>query len=233
MTRILIVEDDQALTRMLQRVLAAHGYEAVTVADGRSGATMANDPLVGLVILDIGLPRMDGSQVLFHIRQERPRLPVLMLTGRDETKDKVEALEAGADDYLTKPFAVDELVARIRSLTRRAQQQQAPMLEVGDLSLDLLHRRVRRDSHEAELSTRECELLAYFMAHPDKVLSRQQLLSAVWALDFDPQSNIVDVYVRYLRRKIDRHGSPSLIQAIRNAGYRFRPAPVGSRPDQQ
>ncbi|MDQ4008203.1 MAG: response regulator transcription factor [Actinomycetota bacterium] len=233
MTRILIVEDDEALTRMLRRVLAAHGHETITAGDGRVGAQLVSDPLLGLVVLDIGLPEMDGLDLLSRIRHDRPRLPVLMLTGRDETQDKVDALDAGADDYLTKPFAVEELVARIRSLTRRAEQQLTPVLEAGDLRLDLLRRRAQRGTREIELSSRECELLAYFMAHPEEVLSRQHLLSAVWSFDFDPQSNIVDVYVRYLRRKIDLHGTSSLIQAIRNAGYRFRPAAAAPRPTAQ
>jgi DNA-binding response OmpR family regulator len=225
MTRILIVEDDEALTRMLQRVLTSAGHTPVTTADGPSGAELATDPLTELVVLDIGLPGLDGRAVLDRIRETRPGLPVLMLTARDRTEDKVGALDAGADDYLTKPFAVEELLARVRSLARRAEQQQAQVLEVGDLQLDVLHRRARRGDREAELSGRECELLAYFMTHADEVLTRQQILSAVWSFDFDPQSNLVDVYVRYLRRKIDRKGEASLIRAIRHAGYRFQPAP--------
>jgi DNA-binding response OmpR family regulator len=224
MTHILIVEDDQALTRMLRRVLTSAGHDLVTSGDGQSGAELAADPRTELVILDIGLPELDGRAVLERIRESRPSLPVLMLTARDRTEDKVGALDAGADDYLTKPFVVEELLARIRSLSRRAEQQQAQVLESGDLRLDVLRRRVRRGDLEADLSGRECELLAYFMTHADEVLSRQQILSAVWSFDFDPQSNLVDVYVRYLRRKIDREGEPSLIDAIRHAGYRFQPA---------
>jgi DNA-binding response OmpR family regulator len=224
--RILIVEDDDALARMLQRVLDGSGHPTVTTADGESGVELAADPLTTLVILDIGLPKLDGRQVLFRIREQRPTLPVLMLTARDGTEDKVSALDAGADDYLTKPFAVDELLARIRSLARRAEQHQAPVLEVGDLSLDLLRRRAQRGGRQIELSGRECELLEYFMRHPDEVLSREQILATVWSYDFDPRSNLVAVYVRGLRRKLDLHGHPSLISSIRNVGYRFEPAPL-------
>ena len=224
MTRILIVEDDDALTRMLDRVLTGAGHAPLTTREGERGVELATtDTSIELVILDIGLPGLDGRAVLDRVRALRPGLPVLMLTARDRTEDKVGALDAGADDYLTKPFAVEELLARIGSLSRRAERQQTPVLQAGDLQLDVLRRRARRGDLEAELSGRECELLAYFMTHAEEVLTRQQILSAVWSFDFDPQSNLVDVYVRYLRRKIDGPGDQSLIRGIRHAGYRFQP----------
>ncbi len=146
-----------------------------------------------------------------------------MLTARDDIKDKVGALDAGADDYLTKPFDFEELLARIRALTRRADQPLASRIEAGDLKIDLRSRRVWRGERQVELSSREFALLEYFMRHPRQVLSRQQILSAVWDYAFDPGSNVVDVYVSYLRSKLDRRGEPSLIQTVRGAGYRFEP----------
>ncbi|TCJ18378.1 response regulator transcription factor [Rubrobacter taiwanensis] len=222
--RILVVEDEAPIVRMLERGLAAHGYQVLSADNGRDGAALAADEAVEFVLLDISLPEMDGHEVLRRIRQTRPELPVLMLTARDDLQNKVSALNSGADDYLTKPFAFEELLARIHALTRRADQPRSSRLELGDLRIDLLSRRVWRGEKRVELSSREFALLEYFARHPRQVLSRQQLLSAIWDYSFDPGSNIVDVYVRYLRRKIDRPGEPSLITTIRGAGYRFDPA---------
>ncbi len=146
-----------------------------------------------------------------------------MLTARDNLQNKVSALDAGADDYLTKPFAFEELLARIRALTRRTDQPQASLIEAGGLRVDLLSRRTWRGDKQVDLSAREFALLEYFMRHPGQALSRQQILSAIWDYAFDPGSNVVDVYVRYLRRKIDRRGEPSLIETVRGVGYRFDP----------
>jgi DNA-binding response OmpR family regulator len=169
------------------------------------------------------LPGLDGQGVLKKIRARRPELPVLMLTARDNLQNKVGALDAGADDYLTKPFAFEELLARIRALTRRTDQPRASLIEIADLRVDLLSRRVWRGGEQIELSSREFALLEYFMRHPGQALSRQQILSAIWDYAFDPGSNVVDVYVRYLRRKIDRPGESSLIETVRGVGYRFDP----------
>jgi DNA-binding response OmpR family regulator len=177
---------------------------------------------VDLVLLDIMLPA-ERSGVLKRIRFRRPGLPVLMLTARDDMQNKVGALDSGADDYMTKPFAFEELLARMRALVRRADQPRSSRLEVGDLQVDLLSRRVLRGEKQVELSAREFALLEYFMRHPGQVLSRQQILSAIWDYAFDPGSNVVDVYVRYLRRKLDRRGETSLISTVRGAGYRFEP----------
>jgi two-component system OmpR family response regulator len=147
-----------------------------------------------------------------------------MLTARDDLRNKVNALDAGADDYLTKPFDLEELLARIRALTRRADQPRASRIEAGDLKVDLHSRRVWRGDKTVDLSSREFALLEYFMSHPGQVLSRQQILSAIWDFAFDPGSNVVDVYVSYLRNKIDRPGEPSLIETARGAGYRFEPS---------
>ncbi|MBA2450704.1 MAG: response regulator transcription factor [Chloroflexi bacterium] len=221
--RILIIEDELGIVRFLERGLTAHGHQVVSADNGDDGVLLAVDETVDFVLLDISLPGLDGHEVLRRIRAVRPGLPVLMLTARDDLRNKVSALDAGADDYLTKPFAFEELLARIRALTRRADQPRAAQLEAGDLWVDLLSRRARRGSRPVELSSREFALLEYFMRHPGQVLSRQQILSAVWEYAFDGGSNVVDVYIRYLRRKIDRGGEPSLITTIRGAGYRFDP----------
>jgi DNA-binding response OmpR family regulator len=173
------------------------------------------------VLLDIMLPGMDGQEVLRRLRARRPGLPVLMLTARDEVRDKVRALDGGADDYLTKPFDLEELMARMRALVRRADQPQSSRIEMGDLKIDLLSRRVWRGERQVDLSSREFALLEYFVRHSGQVLSRQQILSAVWDYAFDPGSNVVDVYVSYLRNKLDRRGEPSLIATVRGTGYRF------------
>ena len=221
--RILIVEDEAGIVRFLERGLTAHGHGVMTADDGENGLYMAVEEPVDLVLLDISLPKLDGHGVLKRIREKRPGLPVLMLTARDDLRNKVDALDGGADDYLTKPFVFEELLARIRALTRRADQPQSARIQHGDLSMDLLSRRAWRGENKVELSSREFALLEYFMRHPGQVLSRQQILSAIWDYAFDPGSNVVDVYVRYLRSKIDQPGEPSLITTIRGSGYRFDP----------
>ncbi|HSK99112.1 MAG TPA: response regulator transcription factor [Rubrobacteraceae bacterium] len=220
--RVLIIEDDHAIVRFLERGLAAHGHSTVSADNGEDGVRLARDESVDLILLDIMLPLMDGHRVLGRIRLRRPDVPVLMLTARDDLRNKVDALDAGADDYLTKPFDLEELLARIRALTRRADQPQASKIEAGDLKVDLRSRRVWRGDKLVDLSSREFALLEYLMRHPGQVLSRQQILSAVWDYDFDPGSNVVDVYVRHLRNKIDLPGEPSLISTVRGAGYRFQ-----------
>jgi DNA-binding response OmpR family regulator len=216
--RILAVEDEPAILRMLERGLTAAGHQVLAAETGEDAATLAIDEGVDLVLLDITLPGLSGHDVLTRIRARRPELPVLMLTARDDLDNKVRALDAGADDYLTKPFAFEELLARIRALTRRSDQATATLLEVGDVRLDLLGRRVWRGDRSIELSNREFTLLEYLLRHPGQVLSRTQILFAVWEYDADPSSNVVDVYIRYLRRKL---GDPSRISTVRGAGYRY------------
>jgi two-component system OmpR family response regulator len=222
--RVLIVEDDPAIVRFLKRGLAAHGHQSVSADNGHDGVIMAAEGSVDFVLLDIMLPGMDGQEVLRRIRARRPGVPVLMLTARDEVRDKISALDGGADDYLTKPFDLDELLARIRALVRRADQPQASRIQIGDLKMDLRSHRVWRGEKLVDLSSREFALLEYFVRHQGQVLSRQQILSAVWDYAFDPGSNVVDVYVSYLRNKLDRRGEPSLIATVRGAGYRFEPS---------
>ncbi len=221
--KILVVEDEAAIVRFLERGLAAHGHHVLSTGNGEEGVRLAAEDAVDLVLLDIKLPGLDGQKVLTLIRAGRPNLPVIMLTARDDLENKVGALDAGADDYLTKPFAFEELLARIRAVSRRADRPTQTRLQLQDLAIDLLSRRVWRGERQVELSSREFALLEYFMRHPRQVLSRQQILSAVWDYAFDPGSNVVDVYVRHLRNKIDRRGEPSLIQTVRGAGYRFDP----------
>ena len=222
--RVLIVEDDPGIARFLERGLAAHGHRALTANNGQDGVQMATDESVDFILLDIMLPGMDGQEVLRRIRARRPGVPVLMLTARGEVQDKISALDGGADDYLTKPFDLEELLARMRALVRRADQPQASRIQIGDLKMDLRSHRVWRGEKLVDLFLcREFALLEYFVRHQGQVLSRQQILSAVWDYAFDPGSNVVDVYVSYLRNKLDRRGEPSLVATVRGAGYRFEP----------
>ena len=223
---VLIVEDDPSIARFLERGLATHGHRSVSVDNGHDGVIVAADESVDFVLLDImlGDGRPGGAEA--HPGR-RPELPVLMLTARDEVRDKVTALDSGADDYLTKPFDLEELMARMRALVRRSDQPQASRIEVEDLKIDLLSHRVWRGEKQVDLSSREFALLEYFVRHSGQVVSRQQILSAVWDYAFDPGSNVVDVYVSYLRNKLDRRGGPSLIATVRGAGYRFEPPAQG------
>jgi len=191
--------------------------------NGEDGVTLAATEPVDAVLLDIALPGLDGHQTLARLRAHRQDLPILMLTARDDMHNKVSALESGADDYLPKPFVLEELVARIRAMTRRTDQVRSSALEVGDIEMDLLSRRCWRETTSIGLSSREFALLEYFLRNQGRLLTRQQILSAIWEYDFDPESNVVDVYVRYLRRKIDRKGEPSRITTLRGMGYRYDP----------
>lgn len=221
--RILVIEDEPAIVRTLERGLSAHGYTVVSADRGEDGVVLVASEPIDLVLLDIALPGLDGHQTLARLRAIRQDLPILMLTARDDLQNKVSALEAGADDYLTKPFALEELVARIRAMTRRTDQRRSSALEAGDMKLDLLSRRCWRGETQIELSSKEFALLEYFLQNPGRLLTRQQILSAVWDYDFDPESNLIDVYVRYLRRKIDDPGRLSRITTLRGMGYRFDP----------
>ncbi len=221
--RILVIEDEPAVVRTLERGLSAHGYTILSSDNGEDGVMLVASEPIDLVLLDIALPGLDGHQTLLRLRSLRQDLPILMLTARDDLGNKVSALETGADDYLTKPFVLEELVARIRAMTRRSDQQRSSAIEAGDVKLDLLARRCWRDATQIDLSNREFALLEYFLRNPGRLLTRQQILSAIWDYDFDPESNVVDVYVRYLRRKIDQAGEPSRITTLRGMGYRFDP----------
>ncbi len=217
--QLLIAEDEHRVASFLERGLRAEGY-AVTVAhDGERAAQLATTEAFALVILDLRLPKKDGLAVLREIRAVKPALPVLILTARDDLPSKVEGLNTGADDYLTKPFAFEELVARIRAHLRR-QEERADLLRLRDVQLDLRSHRVERDGTLVPLTPREFALLELFLRHPGQVLTRAQILSHVWGYDADPSSNVVDVYVRYLREKLDRPGAPAFIETVRGVGYR-------------
>jgi len=226
--RLLLIEDEPAIVRYLERGLREEGHQIQSANTGEDGMQIALTEDIDLVIVDIGLPGMDGHAVLSAIRRQKPAMPALMLTARDDVASKVRALDAGADDYVVKPFAFAELAARIRALSRRGDQRSAAAVELGDLRLDLLQRRAFRAGRSIELSNREFTLLAHLVQHAGQVLSRTQLLEAVWGYDFDPGSNVVDVYVRYLRRKLDEPGQPSLIQAVRGVGYRLEPPAIAA-----
>jgi DNA-binding response OmpR family regulator len=220
--RILVVEDERAIADFVQRGLEAEGYSVTCAHDGEEGERLALSGAFHLVVLDVMLPGRDGFSVLRELRRRKPEIPVMMLTARGEIEDRIAGLDQGATDYLTKPFSFDELAARIRAHLRRPDQERATGLEAGGISLDLLSRKVRCNGEEIPLSTTEFDLLAYFMRHPGQVLSREQILSAVWGYDHDPGTNVVGVYISYLRRKLDRAVGPSPIETIRGAGYRLR-----------
>jgi DNA-binding response OmpR family regulator len=221
--RILVIEDERALADFIAKALRADGYAATMCHDGPSGEAAALTGDYALVILDILLPGKDGLEILRSIRAREPDLPVILLTARGAIEQKVEGLDLGANDYMTKPFSLEELSARVRAHLRAPGQREASALEANDIHLDLRTRRVERDGHEVHLTAREFDLLVYLMRHPDQVLSREQILNAVWGFDFDPKTKVLEVFIGYLRRKLEQvsdHGDP--IETVRNVGYRLR-----------
>ncbi len=217
MSRILVVEDEAGIARFVQKGLGAVGYRVQVVADGRLALEAIRAGEADLVLLDVGLPGMDGFEVLRRARAEGSTVPIIMLTARTSTGDTVAGLDGGANDYIAKPFRFDELLARVRSRLRDREGVVSQALVRGELSLDLHTRRAHVGESRVELSAREFALLEEFLRHPDQVLTREQLLSRVWGYDFDPGSNVVDVYVRYLRGKV---GSER-IETVRGVGYRL------------
>jgi two-component system, OmpR family, response regulator QseB len=216
--RILIAEDEPRLASFVEKGLRANGFVTSVVGDGAAAALMANDQDFDLLILDLGLPGKDGLEILRELRSHGQRLPTIVLTARDDVEDKVAGLEGGADDYVTKPFRFEELLARVRARLRAdTGAVQAAVLRVGDVVLDSRTRRLAVDGRTIEVSAREFAMLDTFMRHPGQVLSREQLLSHVWGYDHDPGSNVVDVYVGYLRKKV----GADRIRTVRGAGYRF------------
>lgn len=221
MTRVLVIDDDPQLSAALRRALAYEGYEVLLAAEGSEGLRRARDEEPDLIILDVLMPGLDGFEVCRRLRAGGD-VPILMLTARDEVADRVEGLDSGADDYLVKPFAVDELLARIRALLRRRSPEARTVLRFEDLRLDTSTREAFRGERRIELSTREYELLALFMRHPRQVLTRQLIFERVWNYDFGSQSNLIEVYVGYLRQKLEQGGEPRLIHTVRGAGYVLR-----------
>lgn len=221
--RILVVEDERALADFIAKALRADGYATSLCHDGPSGEAAALTGDYALVILDVLLPGKDGLDVLRSIRVREPDLPVILLTARGAVEQKVEGLDLGANDYMTKPVSLEELSARVRAHLRAPGQREASALEACDIRLDLRTRRVVRDGHDVHLTAREFELLAYLMRHPDQVLSREQILNAVWGFDFDPRTKVLEVFIGYLRRKLDAaSGDADPIETVRNVGYRLR-----------
>jgi len=211
---VLIVEDDPTLLRILERGLRAHGFEVVAVDNVAGALTLAEDKAINLVLLDTSLDGLDIEGVLGQLRARRAHLPLMLLTANDF---------AGDEDYLVKPFAFEELIARLRAKTRRAGEKRVTILTAGDLRIDLLARCAWRGERVIDLPSREFALLEYFMRHAGRVLSRADILTDVWGYNFASESNLVDVYVRYLRNRIDLPGQPSLVSTVRGAGYRFNP----------
>ena len=219
-TRILVVEDDRSIARMLELELGHRGFAVRCAYDGPSGLEEALEYRPELVVLDIMLPGLDGVGVLRGLRREGNRVPVIMLTARDATLDKVHSLDAGADDYLTKPFDIEELLARVRALIRRSEGEE--VLRVADLEVNTATREVRRSQRRIDLTAREYDLLEFMAKNPRRVLGRDLLLSRVWEQERGIATNVVDVYVGYLRKKVDAPGEEPLIRTIRGAGYALR-----------
>ncbi len=219
-TRVLVVEDDRSICELLELELEHRDLMVRSAHDGPSGLEAAAEFVPEVVILDIMLPGMDGVGVLRKLRQRGDRTPVIMLTARDAPLDKVHSLDSGADDYLTKPFDVEELLARMRALLRRAQGDE--VLRFADLEMNTATREVRRGERKINLTAREYELLEFMVRNPRRVLSRDLLLARVWGQEFSIETKVVDVYVGYLRRKVDDPGEPRLIHTVRGAGYALR-----------
>lgn len=214
---VLIVEDEARIASFVERGLKAEGFTVTVASDGSTGYALACDESVDLVILDLKLPKLPGEQVLAKLRERRPDVPVIVLTAKDAIDDRVRNLNAGADDYLTKPFSFAELLARVHARLRARDQQSSAVLEHGRVRLDLHTRSISVDGRTIDLTAREFALLETFMRHPGQVLSQVQLMDRVWGYDFEPGSNVVEVYVGYLRRKLGKQH----IETVRGAGYRF------------
>ncbi|UJA18820.1 response regulator transcription factor [Thermoleophilia bacterium SCSIO 60948] len=217
MNRILICEDERGMASFLDRGLGSRGYSTKVVSDGASALAIASDADFDLLILDLGLPDIDGFSVLRELRRRGEGLPVIILTARDDSGDMVSGLDAGGDDYITKPFKLEELLARVRVQLRGGRSGESNLLEAGGISLDLRTRKAMQDGRLVDLTAREFTMLETLMRHPGQVLSREQLLAHVWGYDYDPGSNVVEVYVRYLRRKL----GDGIVETVRGMGYRL------------
>jgi DNA-binding response OmpR family regulator len=219
--RILVIEDERTLAGFIAQGLRAEGHAVTVEHDGNSGEAAALTGDYALVLLDLMLPGKDGLAVLEAIRGWLPDLPVIVLTARAAVEQRVEGLDRGANDYVTKPFAFDELLARVRAQLRAPGQREASVLEAGGIHMDLRTRRVQRGGCDVRLTAREFDLLAYLMRHPDQVLSREQILNAVWGFDFDPGTKVLEVYIGYLRRRLADAGGDDPIETVRGVGYRL------------
>ena len=220
--RVLFVEDDLKIADFVEKGLLENGLTIELCHDGASGFKRAQEGEWDVILLDIMLPEMDGLSILRSLRELDIRVPVILLTAKGDVSDRIEGLNLGADDYLPKPFFVDELVARIHAVARRVNDDSGYHLKHGDLEIDRLNRTVQVGDESVDFTRREYDLLEMLMRSPGKVYSRQQILERVWGYNFDPQTNVVDVYIRRVRKKIDREGASTLIETLRGVGYRFR-----------
>lgn len=223
--KIVVIDDDEKITSMLRRSLAFEGYAVATANDGQEGlrTVLSQDP--DLIVLDIMMPKIDGWEVCRRVRESGSDVPILMLTAKDEVADRVKGLDLGADDYLVKPFALEELLARVRVLLRRRgerSEQATNRMQYEDIMMDLDTREVFRGDHPIELTTKEFELLHLFMQNPKRVLSRDLIMEKIWGYDYSGESNVLEVYIALLRQKMEEHGGKRLIQTVRGAGYVLR-----------
>jgi len=221
--RILVVEDEKKIASFVRKGLEAQGFTVDVAHRGDDGFTMATTRPYDAVILDIMLPARDGLSILRNLRERKIPLPVILLTARSELNERLEGLNLGADDYLTKPFHIEELIARLHAVTRRASGVSQSILAVADLTMNLLTREVRRATQTVELTTREFSLLEHLMRSPGRVLTRVEICERVWEYDFDPGTNLVDVYIQRIRKKVDGDFPEKLIETIRGVGYRIKP----------
>jgi len=222
--RVLVVDDDPKILSLLRRGLSSEGYQVSTAKDGLGALTAARDELPDLVVLDVMLPGLDGLEVCRRLRAGDEDVPILMLTARDTVPDRVAGLDAGADDYLVKPFAFDELLARVRALLRRTRTGEGEVYRYADLAIDPATREVRRGDRTIELTAREYDLLEFMTRHARQVFSRETIFERVWGSDFMGESNVIDVVVMRLREKLEAEGEPRLIQTVRGVGYTLREA---------
>lgn len=220
--RILVVEDEAKVARFLRQALEEEGHAVDTAGDGVEGSNLAHVNPYDLILLDVQLPRMDGLQLAAELRRSGLACPILMLTSRDSTQDVVRGLNAGADDYLTKPFALEELLARVNAITRRQLGPATGILRHQDLEMDRLRRVVKRGGQAVDLAPREFRLLEFFLLNPERVVSRTTLLEKVWDMSFDPETNVVDAHISNLRKKLEEGGRTRLIHTVRGAGYALR-----------
>ena len=223
MSTILVVDDEPAVRDAIERALSLEGYDIVTAADGAQAIALHDERRPDAIVLDVLMPRVDGIEACRRLRASGAQTPILMLTARDQVTDRVAGLDAGADDYLVKPFALEELLARVRALLRRsAAAESTEVLRYADVELDLAGRTARRGSRPFELTRTEFALLELFLRHPGRVLSRSTIFNDVWEYDFGPSSNTLEVYVGYVRRKLELAGEPRLLQTVRGIGYVLR-----------
>jgi heavy metal response regulator len=223
--RLLVIEDEKKTASFIRRALQGEGFSVEVSSRGDDGLLLASTETYDAIVLDIMLPGRDGLSVLRQLRERKKKTPILLLSARGELNERVDGLNAGADDYLAKPFALAELIARVRALTRRSDDNKSMVLKVADLSLDILKREAQRGAARLELTTREFRLLEHLMRTPGRICGRMAILENVWEYDFDPGTNIVDVYIRRLREKIDDGHEPKLLHTVRGAGYVLKEQP--------